>query len=348
MKISVVIPVFNTERYLRECLDSLTGQTIFADMELIIVDDGSTDGSPAICDDYAERYKNIKVIHKANSGVSSARNTGIDAAVGEYIGFVDSDDNARPDMYRFLMEAAEKTGADMSFCGIEHPYPDRDVVIKYPFENNVPLGRDYIQNTVAAFMLADASFNSLCNKLFKRSVVEKNGLRLSDGKKQGEDREFVLRFLAVCGSVCGTPYTGYYYRYVRTGAVQKPRQDYVDTIFEQLELDRGLFEKLGIVGGRFEEPAALTAASQLVCALTFAENKLRGRERTKLMRAVVGDGRAQKLITDNFKLLTEQNTRFNAILIRLAKGKNVVGIRVVIFLMKIKVKAYNFRTGEAR
>jgi glycosyltransferase involved in cell wall biosynthesis len=73
--------VFNTERYLRECLDSLTGQTIFADMELIIVDDGSTDGSPAICDDYAERYKNIKVIHKANSGVSSARNTGIDAAV---------------------------------------------------------------------------------------------------------------------------------------------------------------------------------------------------------------------------------------------------------------------------
>ena len=348
MKISVVIPVFNTESYLRECVDSLTAQTVFADMELILVDDGSTDGSPAICDKYAEKYANIKVIHKQNGGVSSARNAGLDAAGGDFVGFADSDDIVYPDMYRLLFEAAEKTGADMTFCGIEHPYPDKDVVIEYPFEKSVLLGREYIESNVAPFMLADSSFNSLCNKLFRRSVVEENGLRLTVGKKQGEDREFVLRFLISCSGICSVPYTGYFYRYVQTSAVQKPRYDYADTIFGQHALDRELFSKLGVEAAQFERLSAVSTALQLICALTFANSKLKGKERKKVMRSVVNNIETQRLIADNFSLLMERNTRFDALLIKMTRKRSIAGLRLVMLLMKIKVKAYGFIKGGAK
>ncbi|MDE5752840.1 MAG: glycosyltransferase, partial [Duncaniella sp.] len=89
--ISVIVPVYNTERVLEKCVDSILGQS-FLDFELILVDDGSTDGSPAICDRYAEVDNRVKVIHLTNGGVSRARNVGMDAATGEYISFVDSDD----------------------------------------------------------------------------------------------------------------------------------------------------------------------------------------------------------------------------------------------------------------
>ncbi len=348
MKISVVVPVYNTGKYLRECIDSLTTQTVFGDMELIFVDDGSSDGSPAICDEYAERYGNIKVIHKQNGGVSSARNAGLDAARGDYVGFADSDDIVYKDMYRLLFEAAEKTGADMTFCGIEHPYPDKDVIIEYTFEYGVPLGREYIKRTVAPFMIADSSFNSLCNKLFRRRVIEENGLRLTVGKNQGEDREFVLRFLISCGTVCSVPYTGYYYRYVQTSAVQKPRYDYADTILAQREQDRGLFSKLGVEAAQFERLSAVSTASQLICALAFANGKLKGRDRIKVMRSIVNNPETQKLIDDNFSLLMEQNTRFNDLLIKMMRKKSIAGIRFIMFLMKVKVSVYGFIKGGAQ
>ncbi len=347
MKISVVIPVFNTERYLRECVDSLITQTIFEAMELILVDDGSSDGSPQICDEYAGNFDNITVIHKQNAGVSAARNIGIDVARGDFIGFVDSDDTVYPDMYALLYGAAEKTGADMVFCGIEHPYPDKDVVIEYPFDNGVLLGREYIKNTVAPFMLTDSSFNSLCNKLFRRNVIEDSGLRLSDGKKQGEDRELVLKFLLACGGVCGVPYTGYFYRYVQSSAVQKPRCDYTDTIFEQHSLDRALFLELGVEPTLLDSLSTVSAVSELLCAIAFANKKLRGSDRRRVMRSIVKHEGTQKLVRDNYKLLIKQNTRFAALLIKAVRIKSISGVRLIMALMKIKVWAYAIMKGRS-
>lgn len=95
--ISVIVPVYNVEPYLRQCVDSILGQT-FRDFELILVDDGSPDGCPAICDEYAKMDSRVKVIHKENGGLSSARNAGLDVAKGKYIAFVDSDDWIHPEM----------------------------------------------------------------------------------------------------------------------------------------------------------------------------------------------------------------------------------------------------------
>ncbi len=115
-KISVIVPVYEVEPYLRKCLDSVVNQT-YQNLEIILVDDGSPDKCPAICDEYAARDERIQVIHKENGGVASARNAGLERVTGDYIGWVDSDDWIETDMFEYLLENAEKFGADITVCG---------------------------------------------------------------------------------------------------------------------------------------------------------------------------------------------------------------------------------------
>lgn len=116
-KVSIIVPVYKVEKYLNRCVDSILAQT-FTDFECILVDDGSPDGCPAICDEYAKKDNRIKVIHQENKGVSAARNAGLDAALGEWIGFVDSDDWIEKDMYQILYEDAVESKSDVVVCGL--------------------------------------------------------------------------------------------------------------------------------------------------------------------------------------------------------------------------------------
>lgn len=122
--ISVIVPVYNVEPYLEKCLDSIIGQT-YKDLEILVIDDGSTDRSGEICDNYAQKDKRIKVFHTENQGLSTARNLGLDHAKGEYIGFVDSDDWIEPDMYACLLKNAEQTSADIAECGVFLEYQNK-------------------------------------------------------------------------------------------------------------------------------------------------------------------------------------------------------------------------------
>lgn len=114
-KISVIVPVYKVEKFLDRCVESIVGQT-YENLEIILVDDGSPDNCPSMCDKWAEKDSRIKVIHKENGGVSSARNAALDAATGDFIGFVDSDDWIEPDMYESLMMRIDETGKDIAVC----------------------------------------------------------------------------------------------------------------------------------------------------------------------------------------------------------------------------------------
>jgi glycosyltransferase involved in cell wall biosynthesis len=124
--LSIIIPVYNKEQYIDGCLTSILNQ-IFTDFELILVDDGSTDGSAAVCRRFAETDNRITLISKPNGGVSSARNTGLSKADGKYIGFIDSDDAIEPDMYELLIRNAEQYQADVSICRLKTIFPDKTV-----------------------------------------------------------------------------------------------------------------------------------------------------------------------------------------------------------------------------
>lgn len=121
--ISIIVPVYKVEPYLDRCVQSIVDQT-YTNLEIILVDDGSPDTCPAMCDAWAEKDSRIKVIHKENGGLSDARNAGMAVATGEYMGFVDSDDYIAPEMYRLLYERLTAEGSDIAACGVEMVYED--------------------------------------------------------------------------------------------------------------------------------------------------------------------------------------------------------------------------------
>lgn len=165
-KISVITAVYNTERYLAECFDSMLRQTL-KEWEFIIVDDGSTDGSPAICDEYAAKDSRIKVIHKSNTGLSDSRHVGMDMAKADIIGFIDSDDWIEPDMFETLYNALVDSGADISTCGRYMDYVNKSKV-QFPCKGTAIYNRDAALDII----LEDKHIHSyIWDKLFRKEVL---------------------------------------------------------------------------------------------------------------------------------------------------------------------------------
>jgi len=185
--VSVIVAVYNIEEYLPRCVDSILAQT-YRNLEIILVDDGSKDQSGNICDSYAEKDRRIKVIHKKNGGLSDARNAGMNAATGEYIGFVDGDDWIEPDMYRAMYFACEKEKAQAAVC--RYKQITKSGIIDGSAGNSVSLSRD---EALEIYVCGDERYliyNSVWSKLFARDLVE--GMRFPVGKNS-EDIMFTTR-----------------------------------------------------------------------------------------------------------------------------------------------------------
>ncbi len=164
--ISIIIPAYNIEPYIGRCLDSIIEQT-YKNLEIIVVNDGSTDGTKEVIDQYAIKDSRIIPVHKVNGGVSTARLAGIEIATGNYIGFVDGDDYIEPQMYEHLLENAIKYNADISHCGYQMVFPDR---VNY-FYNT---GKFLVQDKATGLNdLISGEFvePTLCNKLYKKSLI---------------------------------------------------------------------------------------------------------------------------------------------------------------------------------
>lgn len=202
-KISIIVPIYNVEPYLRQCLDSLVGQS-YEDLEFILVDDGSPDGCPAICDEYARQDSRVRVIHQPNGGVSAARNAGLAAATGEWIGWVDPDDWIEPDMYAYLLENALAYGADVAVCGRWERYPDRDVF--WGWEEVQVWDQE---QTIAQLLEDRALRNYLCDKLWRRELFD--GVRFPEGEIF-EDITVTCRLLLKTKTVLALPGAKYNYR----------------------------------------------------------------------------------------------------------------------------------------
>ena len=175
-KLSVVVPVYNTEKYLQECIDSVLAQT-FDDFELILVDDGSTDKSGAICDNYCQLDGRIRVIHQNNGGVTAARKHGMEVAEGEYISFIDSDDWIEPNMYQDMLTYANLHNADMVLCDMLAEKRDGCAIIRSGNFSGL-FNTEQLRQQVYTHMLFDFSENApglslnLCNKMIKSDLAK--------------------------------------------------------------------------------------------------------------------------------------------------------------------------------
>lgn len=344
--ISVIVPVFNTEKYLRECLDSLAGQTVFERMEVLLVDDGSADASPAICDEYAAKHPRFSVMHQENLGVSAARNAGLRMASGKYAGFVDSDDTIAADMYEKLIETAEKTGSDISSCGYIFCGPDAQKTVTFPFKEEKALTRDEIIHTVFPFMIRSDAFNSCCNKLFSLSVIRQNGIVFPEGRKHAEDRRFVIDCLMRCQTMCYSAFPGYYYRYVETGAVNAARADYLENMLAKYHENIELFGGAGLERAVLDENNALSLAEQAVSAAFIIENKLNGKIRRKTLKSLVKNGQIRACVSDCLPSVEKSGSRYDKLMYRMLQKGSAFGVRVILRAMKIRLYFVKTAAGQ--
>lgn len=252
-RISVIVAAYNVEKYLKQCLDSILNQ-IYPAFEIIIVDDGSTDNTGLICDQYASENPQIKVIHQKNQGVSAARNAALECAQGEYISIIDSDDYLKPNMYERLIQSIIQNDADLIVCNYDKVSEDGNTIIM-----DKKYARDECVSSREALKWLDIehywTYVSVWNKLYKQELFK--DIRFPVGKKF-EDNYIIHRLIMKCSKVASISDSLYCYRdnptsIMRTLKYKMDRIDDFDAAYDRYciyakngytELFRGTIERV--------------------------------------------------------------------------------------------------------
>lgn len=214
--VSIIVPVYNAEKYLNRCIDSILSQTM-TDFELLLIDDGSKDNSGRICDEYAEKDARVRVFHKPNGGVSSARNLGLDNAKGKWITFVDADDRCSCDYLEHLLSKVDD---------------DTDLIISYAVICDSMVGGEKAEvypeyrvnetNFERLFVDSDMHWHtSPWAKLYRANIIYENGIRFNEMMHIGEDADFLFSFMLITDKIYVTSGTDYYYTCDVSGSLTK-------------------------------------------------------------------------------------------------------------------------------
>ncbi len=216
--ISVIVPVYKVEKYLDRCVESIVNQT-YTNLEIILVDDGSPDNCPKMCDAWAQKDSRIIVIHKENGGVSSARNAALDIAQGEYIGFVDSDDYVDKTMYEKLYLAAEENFCDIVVCNNYHMVNGK-LVKSGCFASHI-----YCGDILSDFLQGKFETNAIWNKLYKKNAI--CNFRFDESVKVGEDLLFNYYVIKNCNNVFTIEDSLYYYVFYSDSTMRTVNQNVI-------------------------------------------------------------------------------------------------------------------------
>ena len=206
--ISVIVPIYNVEPYLCQCVDSVLSQT-YKNLDIILVDDGSSDRSPAICDEYAKKDDRIRVIHKSNGGLSDARNVGFDSCKGESVFYLDADDYLESQCLEMLVIAAENGALVMTGYILDFSNEGKLVKADQAYGIYATM-KDYL---LAFYTLFATKFNFVWGKLYSTEIIRKNNLRFQKGLSLVEDVIFNLDYYRYCDKeIIAVSHNGYYYR----------------------------------------------------------------------------------------------------------------------------------------
>lgn len=244
-KISLIIPIYNVAQYLDRCMQSVLNQTI-EDIEIIMVDDGSPDICPTMCDEYCSRDSRIKVVHKENGGLGYARNSGLDIATGEYVAFVDSDDFIADDMFDTLYKVAISNNLDIVYCGF-NKYKNGKVVGGRSEESQLTIYEGIRCEDVLQGMVSNNNKRNTITKyemsvwhaIYKRHIIENNNIRFcSEREFISEDIIFHIDILNKCKKIGFIPNRLYYYCYNDESLTKSYRKERLGrhlTLFEEID-----------------------------------------------------------------------------------------------------------------
>lgn len=257
--ISIIIPVYKVEKYLEKCIESVLKQT-YTNLQIILVDDGSPDNCGKICDEYAKKDPRIEVIHKVNGGLSDARNVGIAKAKGKYIGFVDSDDYIKEDMYEILINLIKEYDADVSICNLYDVIDGKEYI-----RNNEDGIQEYSRLEILKEVLLDKNIQSYAwNKLYKKKLFDE--IKYPIGKKY-EDIGTTFYVFEKCNKIVVTSEPEYYYLKRSDSLVNNVTEstvlDYTDIIIQRYLYTQKNIEKLRKYNNYYLAKTLITAHNDI-------------------------------------------------------------------------------------
>lgn len=243
MDISVIIPVYNVEHYLKRCVNSVLHQENVS-FEIILVDDGSTDSSGKICDDFASYHSEVRCIHTTNTGPSTAKNVGYDVATGNYIAFIDSDDEIMPEMFSQMLQSGYQHDADIVCCNYIQKDEDGNI------SHTEHTGQEYVltqDESLKALLIKDKIYSQCWTKIYKRATMQEYGVRNTEGLKTEEDFIYNIQAFACSKTVCIVDKPLYIYTH-RSMSLSKDYykehiSQYIDNRILRLELVDNIIHK---------------------------------------------------------------------------------------------------------
>lgn len=327
-KVSVIIPVYNAEKYIAQCIESLSNQ-VFKECEFIFINDGSLDNSKQIIESFQKKDKRIKLINQANQGVSAARNSGLKAASGEYVGFVDADDYIEEDMYERLYTACMKGNYDAAISNVGDGNAKHQMITTYPFPVNNCLEQDYIQKHILPYFLKSDNLNTVCTKLYKMKIIKQTNLFFPEGIALGEDGLFNLYFMSSAHKITYLDYTGYHYREVSGSATRNTNEkDYFKRALEVYRQD--LPDKL--VGAVDQEKIKELKSIRLINSVMsyihvyFTPSNMRFHKRYQSVKNMITNKSTKEALPFYVKGNDHALGRYEKFLVNMIRKQSVIGL----------------------
>lgn len=282
VKLSVIVPIYNCEKYINKCIDSILNQTL-KDIEIILIDDGAFDNSGKIADEYAKLDKRISVIHQENSGPSVARNKGIELAKGKYIGFVDSDDYIEPTMYEELYNSANKNKAQVAMCSYYEKYIDNDesIKVKADLESNKLYNKSAIEDNIISTFPKNENFGyySLWNKIYLREWLLDSRIVIDISRDHGEDWWFNINVFSKIDSFVYVDKPLYNYIHVNSNSLMsKYRENQFDLFLDGRLKMKEITPKKYMNEKEFNKRFVYEFSSYIIRTMKEIDNKDRRKE----------------------------------------------------------------------
>ncbi|MCR4740783.1 MAG: glycosyltransferase [Lachnospiraceae bacterium] len=303
--VSIIVPVYNVEKYIRGCVDSLLSQTL-EDIEIILVDDGSRDGCPGICDEYAERDDRVRVIHQQNRGLPGARNAGLSAAGGSFVMFVDGDDRITSDAAQRLTAAMDEDDDILIFNivrdngdGIIKEARGTGRITALSDSDRKKVLSDTLDPMREEYPLLHHQRVSACTKLYRKAFLDENDIRFPENVKVHEDIPFALDVYHHAAKIRYTDIDIYHYRYNPLSITAGYRPAYVGEMKDLLACLKAQTEELkdeGITEDRFYDRAAASLIRLLISNLCNRENKKPYAERKKEYKELINSDPYDKML----------------------------------------------------
>lgn len=282
IKISIIVPIYNGEKYISNTLDSILNQTL-ENIEIIVINDGSTDNSKNILDSYSKKSDKVRVIHQENKGVSATRNNGILSANGEYIGFVDADDLIDPDMYKKLYEKAVSNNADIAICGFIEEDLSGNILREYEYQYSDTILRDSdIRNSFKTCLntkrepLGGAP---IWNKIFKKDILIENNILIDESITVGEDFCLNIRCFDKARTVVGTKEKLYHYMNINPDSIMSKISD--KKFYNFIDGRKAILKNLSTFGFYSEEYLRFENGRNFANLIQIADYKIKNSNNLK-------------------------------------------------------------------